>query len=585
MLINFSAFTQSLNEVDKITSNEREMMYNNYFEILENYSDLISIEDLNKLKSTIKQNSFDQQIKVETDVLKVTNDLGYKIDSLLIESFDYNTNMMEDDTKEKWIWQENGNLIKFQRYEIFDGEWDPVYMFECEYNENNDILEYVNYYSEYGEDEWVPYRKRNFEYDLNNLLITTITKVWDTYSQDWANKYNETITYNENNLITQVEERVWSNMVNVWMSDSRHLYEYNDDNVLIRYENLSWNEETYEWVSIFLTYDEYDENGNIILSVEMILNNTSSASGNQTLMIYDENNLMLESSINHWNNVSESWDSYSKYFYTYNNSEDLILKSLHYYDADLDEYTIKYSIAYEYDTSNNLIFASYMNRNYQTHEWAPYQKYSYDYDAENRQIYQDHFIWQIESNQWTGDYIEEYEFDDDANLIFETRQEYDVDEEQWNYVYDYGHSYNKDILLSNTCYPDPELDNSSRLFELEESTHAMTSHEILRPHDGDLNPSKRYTMYYSYNSPVIINEAQMDEVLAYPNPTKDHVKFTIDNPTDELFVEVFDIQGRRIIAQQLSSNNKLTTTNLESGIYFYTIKYNNISKQGKFIKH
>jgi hypothetical protein len=61
----------------------------------------------------------------------------------------------------------------------------------------------------------------------------------------------------------------------------------------------------------------------------------------------------------------------------------------------------------------------------------------------------------------------------------------------------------------------------------------------------------------------------------FPNPAKDYVQ--IDLPTDitSIDVEVYDINGKRVIEKTLTSGEKLSTSNLQSGNYIIKAATNN----------
>jgi hypothetical protein len=75
----------------------------------------------------------------------------------------------------------------------------------------------------------------------------------------------------------------------------------------------------------------------------------------------------------------------------------------------------------------------------------------------------------------------------------------------------------------------------------------------------------------------------------YPNPASNQVSLTLNagKPGDAL-VEVFDLQGRKVLSssKRLNANSnqiKLSTSNLENGIYFIRMQVDEQFSQQKFI--
>lgn len=81
--------------------------------------------------------------------------------------------------------------------------------------------------------------------------------------------------------------------------------------------------------------------------------------------------------------------------------------------------------------------------------------------------------------------------------------------------------------------------------------------------------------FYSSKSPIGINEITIagNEVMVYPNPAKDVIEIrSLNNFTDQLEVEVYDVVGKRISSQSSSSANlKMNCDNLARGLYVLKI--------------
>ena len=82
--------------------------------------------------------------------------------------------------------------------------------------------------------------------------------------------------------------------------------------------------------------------------------------------------------------------------------------------------------------------------------------------------------------------------------------------------------------------------------------------------------------FYSSKSAIGINELSTipaDDIIVYPNPANDHIIVkSVNNFIDKMTVEVYDIVGKRISSQSISSSIlKIKCENLESGIYFLNI--------------
>ncbi|MBK7667912.1 MAG: T9SS type A sorting domain-containing protein [Sphingobacteriaceae bacterium] len=69
-----------------------------------------------------------------------------------------------------------------------------------------------------------------------------------------------------------------------------------------------------------------------------------------------------------------------------------------------------------------------------------------------------------------------------------------------------------------------------------------------------------------------INDLE-NEIVVYPNPANDYLDIkSLNNFTDKLNVEVFDVIGKKVLSQtSTSSNLHMNCENLEQGLYVMRI--------------
>ena len=95
--------------------------------------------------------------------------------------------------------------------------------------------------------------------------------------------------------------------------------------------------------------------------------------------------------------------------------------------------------------------------------------------------------------------------------------------------------------------------------------------------------SDMQTGLYVFSSalPLSINNLEEVESLVFPNPTEDHFTITNKNATSLILYDVF---GKNILQQNLSSSKTIERGNLSSGIFFYCLKNKEeIIEKGKVI--
>ncbi|MCH8329896.1 MAG: T9SS type A sorting domain-containing protein [Bacteroidetes bacterium] len=82
----------------------------------------------------------------------------------------------------------------------------------------------------------------------------------------------------------------------------------------------------------------------------------------------------------------------------------------------------------------------------------------------------------------------------------------------------------------------------------------------------------------------IKDDLSTDWINVYPNPVSDHVNFDISQDTRSINIELFDVTGQLVIAEQHFGITLLDLTELPAGVYTYRVNGENRLAVGKLIK-
>jgi hypothetical protein len=106
-------------------------------------------------------------------------------------------------------------------------------------------------------------------------------------------------------------------------------------------------------------------------------------------------------------------------------------------------------------------------------------------------------------------------------------------------------------------------------------------------------PSNPEYSYYYIDDITLIDQTTVgvnelgngSSVSVYPNPANDVINFQFSNAIEKRKIELYDAIGNLVLEKDASSNSlSLTTENLSNGIYFYSVKHNNVVlKQDKIV--
>ncbi|MCQ2263962.1 MAG: T9SS type A sorting domain-containing protein, partial [Bacteroidales bacterium] len=91
-----------------------------------------------------------------------------------------------------------------------------------------------------------------------------------------------------------------------------------------------------------------------------------------------------------------------------------------------------------------------------------------------------------------------------------------------------------------------------------------------------------------HDSQVAVNEPKIARFRVWPNPTSDllHLEIFEENILQNAEIQLFDVNGRKMLAQPLSASSILDISTIAPGLYFIQIIDNqNIIGVGKFIRN
>lgn len=102
--------------------------------------------------------------------------------------------------------------------------------------------------------------------------------------------------------------------------------------------------------------------------------------------------------------------------------------------------------------------------------------------------------------------------------------------------------------------------------------------------DEILNPSINGSLIIQESQTLSLEDSIVDNLIIYPNPTKDLLHLSSMSELDNTVYTVFDLQGKRVLNAKLTSNT-IDVSNLANGHYILRLVNNRSIKTQKFIKH
>lgn len=547
--------------------------------------------------------------------LKSAMDLTHKLDSLVVDRWNEYNGKLEASQLEIWTWHENGLGKSWELYDIdsLTGNWNPNDKEEYTWDNDGNKTLHIDYDPDTINGGWLINAKEIRSFDSNGNGISYLLQFKNRATEEWENNAFNTLTFDANGNITENLRTTWDTINNAWVNSEKEVSAYNEHGNLLRYEVFGWDTTQNNWISNALIRYEYDENGYVSIQ-ELVMEEYFFHSLFEYVNDSNGNELEVISWI--WDFMSNSYVQIIKNTHTYSIDGNELSWSHYEWDATNSDWMISWKMNYQYDENGYLI---YRDRFYQdntldsliaswkndyinntdgnptlrtsllwdnTNEiWLNNYREHYDYDSEMRQNYFENQTWDTVANAWLGNYKEIHEYDLSGNFLLNSKQKYDTISEQWLYSFTDDYTYDFDLSFADICYPSAWISGHlSNLKNFKQYHNAILQKVYSEEKNGQLEITERLTFYYSEKSTTSIPEGIEAKLHVFPNPATDYLVFEVESSSTSTLIEIYDLQGRKVIAQELPENHRISVSHLKTGIYVYKLIQGSEVKQGKIIK-
>ena len=158
-----------------------------------------------------------------------------------------------------------------------------------------------------------------------------------------------------------------------------------------------------------------------------------------------------------------------------------------------------------------------------------------------------YYDWDEITSQWENISKDEYTYDANGNNTLYNGYDWDITTSQWNDRFKIEFTY------------DDNGNTTSSIYNSNEPTY------------GRCCGSFKATYYYSEHNFTFIPKIQDKDIGVYPNPATEFIAFDLTNISETAIVELFDIQGKKVLEQKLSENKQISISNLPKGLYMYKL--------------
>jgi hypothetical protein len=113
---------------------------------------------------------------------------------------------------------------------------------------------------------------------------------------------------------------------------------------------------------------------------------------------------------------------------------------------------------------------------------------------------------------------------------------------------------------------------------------------FLQWNDGNIENPRTITVTQdtafiaTFSIVIGITDIEISTLTIYPNPATDNISVSLPENVSQAVFTLYDMQGKVLIRQEVSSKEGVAVNNLASGIYMYSVRTDKQNYQGKLIR-
>jgi len=385
---------------------------------------------------------------------------------------------------------------------------------------------------------------------------------WDKTIPGWLNTTKVTSVYGTNSQIDITYSWDKTSIPNKWVRISKSESNFDVSGNLTSRINYAWDKNIIpnSWALTSKTENTY-VNGNNTLSISYIWDGSQWIQSGKTETTFNQNHKPTIE-------ITSAW-----FFIQWLNAG----KTEYYYDVSgKDTLEINYS--------------------WVTNNWANSEKTRFAYNTNGKVITETTLEWDetLTVPAWINSGKTEYTYDSNWNVTSMSSYEWDKTPKLWVGLVKMEWGFTGDEITSIITYLWDKAINPAtgwvNYAKTEKSGSGTLPNNVrfteMKSYLWELNQwsiTKRDTYYYSGQATSVNDNPWQKEVIVYPNPANDFIIFNLSDMSEPAFVELYDVQGRKVTEHKLSGNNRIPVSNLKKGIYIYKATSKGFVYKGKIL--
>lgn len=278
--------------------------------------------------------------------------------------------------------------------------------------------------------------KNEYTRELKYLLDSTVSYNYNAPNLEWVKSDKSFYTYdNKGNSLSTNLQKVSNN---VYTNTFKYIREFNTDNLVVLFDIKKWNLQNLEWENYSIDTIYYK--GKIEWkSISKDWN--SSLIGYVNAYKYEneiDTNEKITSITNYnWDGNDEKWVEFDYTKNNYDKDGNIIVSVYYEFDVATQKLNPFSKDTFEYDNKNRVINNIYYSFNDVDSSYIPYLKYITKYSKNIDTTYT--YSWNKNNSVWVNYLKSYYSYDSNEDLIGYTTQSFNSNNNNWETIYDYSY--------------------------------------------------------------------------------------------------------------------------------------------------
>ena len=367
-------------------------------------------------------------------------------------------------------------------------------------------------------------------------MDSSVEQEYDDVNNRWVNSWLEEFSYDAYGYNTIYFYSDWNPVTQLYEPVERQELSYSDG-LLMEQAYFEWDDFTRNWEPAAKLNFSYDGAGNMVLAYTYIFD-------------------------------YQDWILYQKDECTYNGNGNMTLQISSFWDESRGEWLNGIMEERTYNSSGFLTVSATSYWDYSTNIWLNGEKSENIYNGKEPQIIEKIYsLWSEDISQWISIYKDKFTYDANMNLVLVLDQEWSGS--QWINSYKTEFTYNNDYPFNELIIPWMYME------EWEPLINHMLVEMIGWEYDGS-STVLSYKNQYNFSEINItgINNIESNQVDVYPQPANGYVTFQWQSSNPASVLDLYDINGRRVLQKSIEKNKAVDIHHLAPGLYFYRLTDN-----------